>query len=114
MLRCSIGVVCKTQELRRSKLVFFQGMSTVKYVKPLLALILNERLEGEGSIYPNVHAFTPLVKASIKLKNLDLGPQIHGHALAKGSLQIYCFLGNALVDLYEKCDSLSKTQDLFS
>ncbi|KAI5080344.1 hypothetical protein GOP47_0005823 [Adiantum capillus-veneris] len=86
----------------------------VKCGQPLLALSLYERLTPDELLRLSGHTFVALIKACTKSKNLELGSQIHACVKIKGLLQRDKFLGSVLVDMYAKCGSLAKAQELFN
>ncbi|KAI5055306.1 hypothetical protein GOP47_0030451 [Adiantum capillus-veneris] len=61
----------------------------------------------------NRTALLALIKSCVKQKDLLQGSNIHAHVLEKGMLKGDVPLGNALLSMYAKCDSIEKAQEIF-
>ena len=73
------------------------------------ALKCFEQMQREG-LTPNVIIFTCILKACGITKDIDKGIEIHEKIVGKGWLGKDIMLGNALADMYVKCDELTKAQ----
>ena len=65
------------------------------------------------SPYPNFKAFLALLRACIKIKDLEKGCEIHAEIARTMFLQTNIYIGSSLVDMYLKCGSVSKAQEVF-
>ncbi|KAI5070834.1 hypothetical protein GOP47_0015177 [Adiantum capillus-veneris] len=76
------------------------------------ALICYEKMQDEG-IDPDTVTFVCGLKACGSMKALKKGEELHSDIVRKGSLDWDIMIGNALVDMYAKCGSLVKSQEVF-
>ncbi|KAI5075904.1 hypothetical protein GOP47_0009980 [Adiantum capillus-veneris] len=64
-------------------------------------------------VAPDGVTFVQTLKACSNLGSLSKGQEIHTEVARKGLLERYALLGSTLVDMYMKCDSLMKAQEVF-
>ncbi|KAH7299773.1 hypothetical protein KP509_24G028500 [Ceratopteris richardii] len=76
------------------------------------ALDLYHRMQKDVTQLSVVN-FTGLLKACIRLQDLENGIQLHRHAVRQGLLGKNAFLGTAVVDMYAKCGSILQAQEVF-
>jgi pentatricopeptide repeat protein len=71
----------------------------------------------DGMIYeglsPNVVTFICVLKACASIGAIEKGNDIHVIILREGMLEKNIALGTALIDMYAKCDALSKAKEVF-
>ncbi|KAH7420545.1 hypothetical protein KP509_13G011700 [Ceratopteris richardii] len=67
-----------------------------------------------SDISPNPVTFINALKACISLGALDMGEDIHREVCRRGFLKMNVAVGNALVDMYLKCGTLEKAQEVFN
>eukprot|EP00250_Pteridium_aquilinum_P018561 c24123_g13_i1 orf=515-2368(+) len=79
--------------------------------EPEHALCLYQRMQEEG-IYPSRYTFVALLKACASLGCAKRGWDVHMD-LARCGFEKDVFVGSSLVDMYTKCGSLAKAQDVF-
>eukprot|EP00250_Pteridium_aquilinum_P024001 c28122_g1_i1 orf=183-722(+) len=82
----------------------------IKCGQPHNAFTLFEKMQSDDSVQPNSHTFMALVKACGKYKNLSRGLEIHFEVARIGLLDS---IGSALIDMYAKCGSIAKAQEVF-
>ena len=70
-----------------------------------------EQMKNEG-LWPDSVTFICILKACSSTGAIDLGKQIHGEVTSRGLLEKDISLGNALADMYAKCGSLEKAQQV--
>ncbi|KAH7430300.1 hypothetical protein KP509_09G092300 [Ceratopteris richardii] len=70
-----------------------------------------ERMQHEG-FSPNAITYTSLLKACAITGDLDKGKRIHEHILGQSMLRKDVVLGNALVDMYVKCNAVTKADQV--
>ncbi|KAI5078004.1 hypothetical protein GOP47_0007828 [Adiantum capillus-veneris] len=75
------------------------------------ALCCFEQMQQRG-ISPDSVTFLSILRACGSLKAPDKGKQIHDEIARQGLLEKDTPLGNALVDMYAKCGSLAKAQQV--
>ena len=66
----------------------------------------------EGGISPDVITFTCILKACGIAGSLSCGKHIHDEIMNGGYWGKDVMLGNALIDMYAKCDNLSKAREV--
>lgn len=71
-----------------------------------------ERMRGEGLFYDTV-TFSCILKACASIGALEKGKHIHSEIVTTGLLVHSTMLGNSLVDMYVKCGTLAKAQQVF-
>ena len=77
------------------------------------ALKCFERMQGEG-FTPDAMALPCILKAIGTMRLIEKGEQIHNEIIRKGLLKTNdIVLATALVDMYAKCGSLGKAQQVF-
>lgn len=76
------------------------------------AIELYCRMIEDGSVKPNHFTFSGLLKACANFNNLDMGIKIHCHAVKLGLASINC-VGNALINMYSRCDRIEEAQRAF-
>ena len=76
------------------------------------ALVCYERMQLQA-ISPNIATFVCSLKACITISAIDIGCKIHLEIERLGLIEKDLLVGNALVDMYMKCGSLIKAQDVF-
>lgn len=74
------------------------------------ALTLYQQMQQQGSLHP---PFIALLKACIELKDLESGQDLHAEIVRKGLFEKSIFVGSTLIDMYVKCGSLVKAQEVF-
>lgn len=74
-----------------------------------LRLFLDKRF---ANIAPNSVTTATVLSASAQLRDLSLGKSIHGLAVKLGLVE-YNVVGNALVDMYAKCQAVSEADRIF-
>ncbi|KAI5067725.1 hypothetical protein GOP47_0018253 [Adiantum capillus-veneris] len=67
----------------------------------------------KGGLTANVVTFLCLLKACGSLRDVDKGQEIHAHIYRERLLEKHIEIGNAIVDMYAKCDVLEKAQAVF-
>ena len=77
------------------------------------ALYCYERMRSEG-LSPDAITFTSVLKACGSVRSFDLGKDIHEEVVRKGLLRKDTILGTALLDMYAKCGSMLKAQEVFN
>ena len=77
------------------------------------ALYCYERMRSEG-LSPDAITFTSVLKACGSVRSFDLGKGIHEEVVRKGLLRKDTILGTALIDMYAKCGSMLKAQEVFN
>ncbi|MCO5579401.1 hypothetical protein L7F22_033256 [Adiantum nelumboides] len=75
------------------------------------ALLCLEAMKHDG-LSPNRVTFLSLLKACGSMKAIEKGEQIHEEIARKGLLKEDTMLGNALADMYTKCNDLSKAEQV--
>ena len=89
----------------------------VRSGKPRLALNLYHKQFTKRALPLHIPAFLALLKACTQLKDLQSGCHIHADIVRNQVLSLdgrdEVFLGNKLVDMYAKCGSLEKSQQVF-
>lgn len=76
------------------------------------AMELYCKMIEDGSVKPNHFTFSGLLKACANVSNLDMGKKVHCHAVKLGLASINC-VGNALINLYARCDRMEEAQKAF-
>lgn len=66
-----------------------------------------------SSVSPNEFSLSSVLQACANMPLLDLGKQIHNHAIKIGH-ESELFVGNALIDLYAKCSDMESSLEIFS
>eukprot|EP00250_Pteridium_aquilinum_P033305 c5425_g1_i1 orf=1-645(-) len=75
----------------------------VNHGKPHHALLLYQKMPKDGSLQPLRPTFVSLLRACVKLKDLEAGLELHTDVAKRGLLKRDLFVGSTLVDLYAKC-----------
>ncbi|KAH7433061.1 hypothetical protein KP509_07G053200 [Ceratopteris richardii] len=76
------------------------------------ALTLFQQMKSEG-LFPDAITFACILKACGGLRSIRNGQKVHADIVREGFFAKHSTLNNALVDLYAKCGSLAKAQQLF-
>ncbi|MCO5611740.1 hypothetical protein L7F22_065998 [Adiantum nelumboides] len=84
----------------------------VRLGRPEQALSLYAQMQGK-SVRPSSHTFVPALCACAKLKDIHRGREIYAEA-ARHGLEAEVHVGATLVDMYIKCDSPFKAQEVFN
>uniref|UniRef100_J3LQ34 DYW domain-containing protein n=2 Tax=Oryza brachyantha TaxID=4533 RepID=J3LQ34_ORYBR len=66
-----------------------------------------------SSVLPNEYSLSSVLQACTNMVQLDLGKEIHNHAIKVGH-ESDLFVGNALMDLYAKCNDMESSLKVFS
>lgn len=77
------------------------------------ALHLYKQMQKVDLSYLDGHTFVTLLKACVKLKDVESGFQLHTGVAKAGFLEIDLFIGSSLVDMYAKCGFLSQARQVF-
>ena len=77
------------------------------------ALLCFEKMKKEG-VSPNTVTFLCCLKACGNIGALSKGQEIHGEAERQKLIEKDLVVGNSVVDMYAKCGSLDKAQDVFN
>lgn len=77
------------------------------------ALSLYREKRHELIVYPDASTYVCLLKACAKLKDSDLGQQLHEDLFATKLLKTDSYISSSLVDMYAKCNCLAKAQEVF-
>lgn len=85
----------------------------VRHGELKLALTLHQIMRTDTSLHPSDYAFVALLKACIGLKDMETGIELHSLISNRGLLKANIYVGSALIDMYIKCGSLSKAQEVF-
>ncbi|KAI5055365.1 hypothetical protein GOP47_0030510 [Adiantum capillus-veneris] len=85
----------------------------VRYGKPENAFQLYEKMLSDSTIYPSGQTFMGLLKACLKLKDLERGQKLHVDIARRGLLEEDPFVGSILVDMYAKSGLIAKAQEVF-
>mgnify|MGYP000668626338 CR=1 FL=1 len=75
------------------------------------ALNCFEKMQREG-LSPDAITFTCILKACGSIGAIEKGKEIHEEILSRGFLEKDMVLANALVDMYAKCGTLSKAEEV--
>ncbi|KAI5067673.1 hypothetical protein GOP47_0018201 [Adiantum capillus-veneris] len=81
--------------------------------KPQDALQLYQKMRKCAHAHRDGHTFVAALKACAKLKNLEQGELIHEEIAKLGLLHKNIFVANTVIDMYAKCGSLLKAQQVF-
>lgn len=76
------------------------------------ALVCFDRMQHE-SIEPNPVTLVCCLKACSNIKAIEKGQVIHAEINRKGLLERNVFIGSTLIDMYVKCGSLEKAEEVF-
>ncbi|KAJ7527749.1 hypothetical protein O6H91_16G069400 [Diphasiastrum complanatum] len=76
------------------------------------ALALYEQMKQEG-VQPNTVTYVILIKASASSTALEQGKQLHSDIIRSG-FESDVIVGNALVDMYAKCDCIERAHAVFN
>ncbi|KAH7292474.1 hypothetical protein KP509_29G070600 [Ceratopteris richardii] len=97
---------------RRSEFVWTSLMNGyVDSGKPLHSLGLGQAMREDG-IEPSKFTLVTLIKACARLQWLERGQDLHKEVIDMG-LEDDPFIGSVLVDMYAKCGSIMKAQEVF-
>ncbi|KAI5058831.1 hypothetical protein GOP47_0027001 [Adiantum capillus-veneris] len=77
------------------------------------ALQLLERM-GDEDVLPNAVTLLCCLNACASIEHLEKGLELHSEIARRDLLEGHSFIGNALVDMYAKCGSLSVAREVFS
>ncbi|KAH7287902.1 hypothetical protein KP509_31G002400 [Ceratopteris richardii] len=78
------------------------------------ALILYQKLLKENAdISFSSYTFVVLLKTCAKLRDSQVGIEVHADIVRMGLLETDVFIGSALVDMYAKCGLLTRSQEVF-
>ena len=88
-------------------------MGYVRCGMPYDAINLHQKLKECRVIHGTAHTFVALLKACSQVKDLERGSEIHAMIEKDGSLVGNLFVGNTLINMYIKCGSADKAQDVF-
>jgi pentatricopeptide repeat protein len=72
-----------------------------------------EWMQEDDSVPPNAYTYVAVLKACAQIKDIRLGGEIHHQISRRSLLQGDPFVGSALVDMYMKCGSILKSQEVF-
>lgn len=70
-------------------------------------------MQADASLRASERAFVALLKACSALKDLEGGCDLHDSIAGRRLLQHNVFIASALVDMYVKCGSFAKAQEVF-
>lgn len=87
-----------------------RGLCEVGRLEKMLELYSRMKWTGLES---NGITFCYLIRGCCHAGSLDVGKQLHCHAIKVGWLQLNVFVANALVDLYSACSSLIDARKAF-
>ena len=76
------------------------------------ALDCFDKMQGEG-ISPDAKTFGCILKACGIIGSIEKGDEIHDEIFEKGFVPKDIVLGTALVDMYAKCGTLAKAEEVF-
>ncbi|MCO5583059.1 hypothetical protein L7F22_036966 [Adiantum nelumboides] len=65
---------------------------------------------GAQKVGQDVTTYVCVFKACSKVRNLEMGQELHAEILEKG-LEMHLFVGSSLVELYSKCGALPEAED---
>ncbi|KAI5075028.1 hypothetical protein GOP47_0010989 [Adiantum capillus-veneris] len=77
------------------------------------ALSLYKDIRYKISVHPDASTYVCLLKACAKLKDLDMGQQLSEDIFATRLLETDTYIASSLVNMYAKCNSLGKAQEVF-
>ncbi|KAH7306855.1 hypothetical protein KP509_22G034400 [Ceratopteris richardii] len=80
--------------------------------EPRLALSLFSRME-DASVHPDDHTFVSAFKACSHLKDLKRAFELHTKAVKLSLSERNIVVGNALIDLYIKCNAPARARQVF-
>ncbi|OWM64805.1 putative pentatricopeptide repeat-containing protein At3g08820 [Punica granatum] len=80
---------------------------------PMEALNLFRGMIGEPNRSPNHVTMVSVLSACAQVGDLDLGIMVHD-CMKKGTLETNIILATALIDMYSKCGSLERAQEVFN
>ncbi|KAI5056069.1 hypothetical protein GOP47_0029590 [Adiantum capillus-veneris] len=66
-----------------------------------------------GYLNSSTHGFIGLFKACAALHDIERGCALHADIARLGLLEVDVFLGTAVIDMYAKCGSVAKAQEVF-
>lgn len=101
-------LVCRSEHAWTSLIAGY-----VQIGKPEHALAMYEEMRNDSSVHPSAHTFVALLTACTKLGNLERGQELHSKIDELGLSQGDVFIGSTLIDMYAKCGSLLKAQQVF-
>lgn len=84
----------------------------VRSGKPWQALSLYQQMEKEG-IKPDEVTMIGVISSCAQLKNLNLGKEFH-QFIEEIQINMTVPLGNALIDMYVKCENMEAAESLFN
>ena len=84
----------------------------IKYGDPQKAFILYQKM-CISSVKPTAYTFVALLKACTALKDLEGGQTIHAQIDRNVSLKADDFISSALINMYVKCGSIGKAEEVF-
>ncbi|KAM7463697.1 hypothetical protein LguiA_031818 [Lonicera macranthoides] len=76
------------------------------------AIQLYCRMMIEGQVLPNQFTFSSILKACANLSSLELGEQVHNHAVKLGLASVNC-VGNSLISMYAQSGSMEDARKAF-
>ncbi|XP_071706969.1 pentatricopeptide repeat-containing protein At3g49170, chloroplastic [Rutidosis leptorrhynchoides] len=76
------------------------------------AIELYCKMITQGDVLPNHFTYSSLFKACGSLSNLEIGKQIHNHAVKSGQVSVNC-VGNSLISMYARSGSMEDAQKAF-
>nr|XP_043634026.1 pentatricopeptide repeat-containing protein At3g49170, chloroplastic [Erigeron canadensis] len=76
------------------------------------AIQLYRQMITQGDVLPNHFTYSGLLKACASLSNLEVGKQIHNHAVKSGHASVNC-VGNSLISMYSRSGSMEDAQKAF-
>ncbi|KAI3696570.1 hypothetical protein L6452_28944 [Arctium lappa] len=76
------------------------------------AIELYCKMITQGDVLPNHFTYSSLLKACASLSNLQVGKQIHNHAVKSGLGSVNC-VGNSLISMYSRSGSMEDAQMAF-
>ncbi|KAK1409092.1 hypothetical protein QVD17_35617 [Tagetes erecta] len=76
------------------------------------AIELYCKMITQGDVLPNHFTYSSLLKACGSLSDIQIGKQIHNHAVKSGLVSVNC-VGNSLISMYARSGSMEDAQKAF-
>ncbi|KAM0000553.1 putative tetratricopeptide-like helical domain superfamily, DYW domain-containing protein [Helianthus debilis subsp. tardiflorus] len=76
------------------------------------AIELYCKMITQGEVLPNHFTYSSLLKACGSLSDLEIGKQVHNHAVKSGLVSVNC-VGNSLISMYARSGSMEDAQKAF-
>eukprot|EP00250_Pteridium_aquilinum_P024722 c29511_g1_i1 orf=200-586(+) len=105
----NVQKVSKSVVLRNNSLI----SAYIKVGDGRRALNAYHRMHAVDALQLSAYTYVALLKASTKLKDIEIGCTLHARIAQSGLLESNLFVGTALVVMYAQHGMLIKAQELF-